>query len=355
MSNRLRLLLGLVISAVMLVLALWGIDWGQALGALQRADFAFLLLALATLVLTLVFRSLRWQVLLGGGVSLGRCWSVLNIGYLVNTALPLRIGEVARAYLISRGHKFSGSHALASVALERILDALSVVVLLGLGLPYVHSSDLFVSAGRVTALIGVGGLVAMFAAAIWPGLVQRLGDPVIARVFGRSGPRWSRRLADALAGLSSLREPRRLILVLLWTAAIWVCAIGTIYCGARAILPAVPLSTAVFVLAALGLGVAVPSSPGQIGVYEWTARTAFALTGVGESQGLPIGIIMHVINLLPLVVFGVIALSREGESLGRLTAETSSWLARLQRQGKDDAPPALEEPAEVAESEELRS
>ena len=352
MSNRVRWLLGLLVSAAALVAALWGIDWGQTLGALQRADFAFLALCVATLLIQLVLRTLRWQVLLGEGVGLGRCWSVLNIGYLVNTVLPLRIGEVARAYLISRGRKFGGAHALSSVALERVFDVLSVVLLFGLALPYVHPSDEVLFGGRMTALLGVGGLLAMFVAALWPGLVQRAGDVMIARVFRGSAARWSQRLAGALAGLSSLRDPRRLIQVIGWTAAVWIMAVASIYLGARAFLPVLPISSAVFVLAALGLGVAVPSSPGQIGVYEGTARYAFMVAGVDATQGLAIGVIVHVINLLAVIVFGAIALSREGESLGRLAAETTAWLARVQgkdaARGGDSADSAVPEPAQDA-------
>lgn len=349
MSNRVRWLLGLLISVAALIAALWGINWGEALGALQRADFAFLALCAATLLVQLFLRALRWQVLLGEGIGLGRCWSVLNIGYLVNTVLPLRIGEVARAYLISREARFGGAHALSSVALERVLDVLSVVSLFGLALPYVHPSDEVLFAGRTTALLGVGGFLAMFVAALWPGLVQRTGDAVIARVFRGSAARWSQRLAGALAGLSSLREPRRLLPVIGWTAAVWIMAVASIYLGALAFLPAVPVSTAVFVLAALGLGVAVPSSPGQIGVYEGTARYAFMLAGVDAAQGLAIGVIVHLINLAAVVVFGAIALSREGESLGRLAAETTAWLAHMQgKEAASGAEPAGAIPAEPA-------
>lgn len=348
MSNRVRWLLGLLVSAAALVAALWGINWGEALGALQRADFAFLALCAATLLVQLVLRALRWQLLLGEGIDLGRCWSVLNIGYLVNTVLPLRIGEVARAYLISRGRKFGGAHALSSVALERVLDVLSVVLLFGLALPYVHPSDEVLIAGRTTALLGVGGFLAMFVAALWPGLVQRAGAAVIARLFRGSAARWSQRLAGALAGLSSLRDPRRLFPVIGWTAAVWILAVASIYLGALAFLPAVPVSTAVFVLAALGLGVAVPSSPGQIGVYEGTARYAFMLAGVDATQGLAIGVTVHVINLLAVVAFGLVALSREGESLGRLAAETTAWLARVQGKGAASGASAPAAPAPEA-------
>ena len=69
MSNRIRWLLGLLVSAAALVAALWGINWGEALGALQRADFAFLALCTGTLLLQLLLRALRWQVLLGEGIG----------------------------------------------------------------------------------------------------------------------------------------------------------------------------------------------------------------------------------------------------------------------------------------------
>lgn len=348
MNNRLRWLFGLLVSALALTVAVWGLHPEQILGALQGADFVFLLIATGVLVLTLVLRALRWRVLLGAGVSLQRSWSVLNIGYLANTLLPLRIGELARAYLISRDHAFGSAHALSSVALERILDALSVVLLLGVALRYVNAPDVFAQGGAVLALLGAGGLAAMLVAALWPAPIRSLGARVIARAFGHAparAARWSQRLDGALDGLSSLREPRRLALALFWTAVIWLASIGTIYYGALAFVDEVPLATATFVLAAVGLGVAVPSSPGQVGVYELAAAYALEITGVARPTALAIALALHAVNLLPLVALGAFALVQEGESLQRLASETLAWIARTRPPAEPPAEPRAEPPA----------
>jgi uncharacterized protein (TIRG00374 family) len=335
-SNRSRVLVGLLISAIALVAALWGIHPDKILDALQRADFVFLGLSMATLLLTLVFRAFRWRVLLGHGVSVWRAWWMLNIGYLLNTVLPGRVGEVARAYLISREHAFDSFHALSSVALERIFDLLSVALLFGLSLPWVKVPQEFAGAGTLIAVGSLLALAAMFLVVLLPGPVQRAGETLITlalrlvrRPAERWLARWERLFASVTSGLSALRDLPRLLVVLFWTAALWLSAIGTIYFGIGAFERAhqsLPLAT--FVLSCLGGAVSIPSSPGQIGVYEYTARLTLGLNGMPDDLALTIGLVMHAMNLLPLIVLGAIGLGLEGESLGRLAQETAAWLAR---------------------------
>jgi uncharacterized membrane protein YbhN (UPF0104 family) len=179
-----------------------------------------------------------------------------------------------------------------------------------------------------------------------PGWVRRVGAAGQPGAAGCPAPgqrwlaRWDRLFTSVASGLSALRDPRRLFGALFWTAALWLSAIGTIYFGIGAFERAhqsLPLAT--FVLACLGGAVSIPSSPGQIGVYEFTAKITLALNGVPEDMALAIGLTMHAMNLFPLIVLGAIGLGLEGESLGRLAQETAAWVARARGRGPAPAMP----------------
>jgi hypothetical protein len=87
------------------------------------------------LLLGLVTRALRWQVLLNGSLVLHRAFSIMNVAYLVNGVLPLRLGEVARVYLTTRLPKpIPVLTTTSTIIVERLLDLLAVVMLMSLAL-----------------------------------------------------------------------------------------------------------------------------------------------------------------------------------------------------------------------------
>ena len=87
------------------------------------ARYIYVLPTVVFLLLGLVTRAFRWQVLLSGDLPIGRTFSIMNVAYLVNGVLPLRIGEVARIYLATRATPPVPPMKTAStIIVERLLD-----------------------------------------------------------------------------------------------------------------------------------------------------------------------------------------------------------------------------------------
>src|SRR5436190_22601264 len=114
--------LGLAVSLVFLGLVFWGQNPAQIWGALQQANYAALLPALVFYFLGVGVRTVRWQVLLRPILPQTRflqLFEVVVIGYMANDILPARLGEVVRAYVLSRRERITKSATLGTIVVER--------------------------------------------------------------------------------------------------------------------------------------------------------------------------------------------------------------------------------------------
>ncbi|HSR14440.1 MAG TPA: lysylphosphatidylglycerol synthase transmembrane domain-containing protein, partial [Gemmatimonadales bacterium] len=130
------IVLGLLVSAALLWWAMRGLHLADVARHIRSIRPLPLLLCIALATLTFPLRAFRWRVLLrcGDGTPLpaGPAWHAIAIGYFANNVLPLRAGELLRAYAVTRLAPVRLSTSAASVAVERVFDALAVVGMLGL-------------------------------------------------------------------------------------------------------------------------------------------------------------------------------------------------------------------------------
>src|SRR5579884_2409849 len=160
-----------IVSLLLVILALRHVDFGALSRFLANANYLYIAAAAAMYFVDLAFRSVRWQVLLRSSapVSWRRLYPVLAIGYMANNLLPARIGELSRVYLVRRREQISASTVLASVAIERVVDGVTVLTLLVLTLPVLPETTWLGPLTRIAgATFGVGLLVCLVLAAARP-------------------------------------------------------------------------------------------------------------------------------------------------------------------------------------------
>ena len=307
---------GLLISLAALVALALVVDWQAFWAALRQADYRCLLAILPIYFVSYLVRARAWQIVLLGEPPLRQTFLVQQIGYLLNNLLPLRLGELGRAYLLGR-HGLGFWRVFSSIFVERAFDLLLAVALFLGTLPFVVELP---GAQNLAVAVGAAGL---FALAVMYALARR--QESVLRLFERAARRWPRlielvseRLRSFLSGLSALAEPRRFLAVFGWMALSWLLAIFVQYVTLRAFLPEARVLWAAFGLSVAALGIAIPSSPGQFGVYEAAWVYALSLFGVPPAKGLAYAITVHAIYYAFTGIFGAYGLFREGESLGDL-------------------------------------
>jgi uncharacterized protein (TIRG00374 family) len=126
-------------------------------------------------------------------------------------------------------------------------------------------------------------------------------------------------VADFLTGTEVLRKPRNLFMVLILSAGIWILTIYTYQLTFFAFDGMAGSFWAALVLTTvLALGVAAPSAPGFLGVFEVACIIAFAIVGENKELATSYAIVSHLLQYIIVVGFGVIVLIKYGIKLNDL-------------------------------------
>ncbi len=316
--------IGLALSLLFLGLALRNVEWAGVWSAWRAARVDLLVLGTALLVGSWVIAAFRWRLLLSGvaGLRTRDTFAFIMIGYLANTVLPLRLGDLARASLIGRKRELGISRALGSIAIERLMDVLMLVALT-LALMRVLEIPAPIQAG-LTGMVAVAlvGLLGLMAVSLNRKHLPRLTAGLAKIMPHRLADRVSTLLGNFSSGADVLHRPAGFLSVVALSAGLWLAAgMGTL-AWVTAFHLAVPWYAGFFVLVMVNLGSAIPSSPGYIGVYHYLAMLALSLWTPDRNAALAYAIGTHALNMLANVGLGSFFLAREGVSLRNLKAET---------------------------------
>jgi len=329
-----QLFIGLAVSLLAFLLAFRGANLAEVAGALRKANYFALVPGLVLMGSGLILRALSWRVILGGGIPFGRVFDALNEGYLLNNLLPFRLGELGRAYLISRHSPLTAWQALSTIVVERIIDLVMAVALLFAFLPLVVGLTWAQSAAVTAAVLGGAAIFTLVIITRNGERLARLAGALLRRLPGRplNPERWQARIVSFLDGLAVLRDPRRALQAAFWSGTAWGLAGLGAWSMLRAFLPEATATMGFVTLTLLALGAAVPSAPGSAGVYELViVQTLTAVFGVDRNVALSYALVVHAANILLAAVLGSLALAREGESLTDLARAARGLLSATRR------------------------
>lgn len=312
-------LLGLVISVSLLAWALRGVSFDDVATQLRDARPLPLILAAVLATSSFLFRAIRWRLLLrdleGQEVSFAARWHATAIGFMANNLLPLRIGEVVRAWTVSRLGNVRFLPALTSVVVERVLDLFSLILCLSFGLllsglpASTRIGDTPLS--RAAVIVGAAGLIAL-GIGIWlltrPASAERVLRGMTPK--GKLQEKMVGLLHGVVDGLKPLQRGHHLGQVALWSIAMWGTSALSFYIAFPAFGIDVGVGGALLVIASVAFGVAVPSTPGFFGPLEAVVVGVLALYGVPRDVAFSYAIAYHVVTFVPITVLGLISLAR---------------------------------------------
>jgi uncharacterized membrane protein YbhN (UPF0104 family) len=263
-------------------------------------------------------RAVRWRYLFPPGAPPPALVAGVMIGYMVNNVLPLRAGEVARVWVVARrwGHGFWT--VLATLIVERVLDGLAIVAVLGV-LVLLVDVPLYLRWGAALMLaVNVAGVIVLAAFAVAPARSRA--------ALGWATRRWPRLRGVALdgferfvRGLEGIRTAAHLLPLIVWTLAVWALPLLIAWAMLRAVHLSLPWLAPLAVLAFLGVGVSIPSAPGYIGVFHAAAVLALGVFGVAPAESLGYALLLHAVQFVPVTLIGWVFLLREHLSLADAT------------------------------------
>lgn len=240
-------------------------------------------------LLSFALRSLRWRLMLQAAhpVSVPTAFWATMVGYLGNCYLPARAGELLRTFQLGRHARMSRAFILGTVAAERVMDGVVLVLLTGWSLTRLEDFPVWLA--NATLTIGAGlalfvlGLVAAPQFVRIPGVSSRL-ERITARY--PLALRIAAIIERFLEGSRTLRSLPVGAGFLALTPLCWLMDGLAIHMVSQCLNLSLTPEQVIFIMGALGLASAAPAMPGHLGVYQFVAVTLMTPMGYTDTQAL---------------------------------------------------------------------
>ncbi len=335
-ADTIRQALGWLIAAACLVWVFHGIKGDVLLRQLRSIGWGWVAAAVAFDILSYGWQGVRWRFLLRpvGNVPVLRATQAVYVGLLTNEIVPLRAGELVRAYIVSRREKVPFLAVIPSIAVERFFDGLWLAVGIALVAIFVQLPPNLLKAADVL------GVAIIAAAALLIYLVARKKraneEPPAAVPAGRSPLRRLSSLIGAVAeGIRTIGTTRYFYFSLFTTPLINICQIIAFWLVMKAYgLHLSPWAGAAVFLV-MYLGTALPNAPSNVGTYQFFTVLGLSLFGVDKTTAAGFSVVVFVILTAALWIVGLLSLAGTGVGIREIRRDVGNLLHGDDDRGKD--------------------
>ncbi|MEE2669109.1 MAG: lysylphosphatidylglycerol synthase transmembrane domain-containing protein [Gemmatimonadota bacterium] len=318
---------GIAVSAFFIWWVLRGEDFSEIFTQIVTANPWYFIASIFVGTAGYFVRALRWRVLLlplKANTRLRSRFSGVSIGFAANNIFPARLGEIARAFALSRSESLPVSGVFGSLVVERFLDSIVLVTMFLVPMAFrsfpgadgllngtVSSAMLGTTFGALT--IFVTGLVVLL---IFLKPLVQAARKVCLKIPGVAGSWIISALETIPRALQVLRHPVLLTKALLWSYAFWLWHGLSFWLGFKAFGIDLGFEAALFTMAVVGFAVAIPAAPGFFGTFQLgTDLSLSGVYGVPEATALAFSFGYHLGGFFPITIIGLYYASRLGFSL----------------------------------------
>ncbi|MCE5207398.1 MAG: flippase-like domain-containing protein [Chloroflexi bacterium] len=312
-----RWLPGVVISAIAFYAIFHLVSFEELSAAFSTINLIYIIPGVFFVVFWLILRALALKVILSGKAGMAQTFRAINVGYLLNNILPLRAGEIGKAVVLGQSSGLGVTKVLSGIVIERAFDLFFAAALLLAVLPLVLEMSWAKTVAIVVLVLVVCGLFALY--------IMARKNEVIQAWIQKVGKKWpwvskyiQPQIATFLSGFSILTDFRQFLVCLLAIGSSWGVAVLMYYVMMFSIIPAPQFWWGVFVNSILAMGIAIPSAPAALGVFEASVVAALKVLGTSYSNALAYAVVMHFLQIAITAIFGVYGLIKEKQSLDSL-------------------------------------
>lgn len=310
--QRISLLVGLAVSLFFLWIGFRGLDFQELGRTLSQIQIGWVLLAIPVYFVATYLITWRWWYLIRTirPVSVNRLFPVVVIGYMANNLLPLRLGEVMRAYVLRRRDEVPIPPTLTTIFVERVFDGLTMLTFIFVALFFLDFEEPTLrTVVLVTAPLFFGALVTFFVLASNPARARRLLESLTTRLLPEGVGRKVMDLADEfLSGLDGLRSWQGVAGIIVGSLLSWTVESTTYWMVMNAFDFEVSFFVLLLVIGFGNLSTILPSTAGYIGTFHAAAILTLTAFDVDRTVAGSYAIVMHATLWLPITTAGFITL-----------------------------------------------
>lgn len=304
-------IIGLIISIIFIILILWKLDFQRLIETFKIFDYKVLLIFVPLYVLGLYIRGFRWKYLLCGTskLTVNEAFFAFTTGNTLNSYLPARAGDFWRAYHVGGKLDESRMKMLGSIILERIIDGISVLLILLFAVLTYFKHEWVLNITYTAAALFLGSLLfffILFKSNKISRIFHKLSEFKILAKYRQQLLKAEDLCTKFLEGFQALNNPKCFFMAFFTSCLAWaieciltyflICAFG-IHFG---------ISIAFFVLSFLALSTIIPSSSVFVGPYQYAYILALGIYHIDKANALGIAFIHQIIIMLTITVISII-------------------------------------------------
>ncbi len=364
-------IVGILISIICSWLFVRKIEWSSLGTAFSEAKYIYILPTIVLMFVSHYVRAIRWELLISPikKVSVLNLFSASMIGFMVNSVLPARLGEVIRPVMIARKEKIKISVSIATVVMERIFDILGIIVMASLlfcFLPSEPSQNRDVGVAAITytetsavdsktegqdrtttailqsnkqmkktdsqavihqlkkwsaimAFLGICAITTLFLLSLYPKKAGAVFEKFLFVFPHHLRDKLVNLLHSFISGLQVFDHKIKLIWIGALSLMIWFINSASIYVLCYSFDIGLSYAGACFVNVCVALAVALPQAPGFIGVFHIATQKSLDVFGIGLASAQSFAILLWAVSIVPVTVAGLLFLWREGISFGEIS------------------------------------
>ena len=306
--NFLKILLSVGLAVLLLYFVFRKIEWSEFWERAKSVDYTWVIISILLSIVAYVSRAYRWNILLeplGYNLKTSRTTLAVLIGYLANLAVP-RLGEITRCGVLNRNDKVSIPTAIGSVVSERIIDFVTLLILILISLT-IESDRLFEFLSSayqnlnipkyaivIVAFVGLSGIAALI---------------FFVRKQDKLKGKFASLIKAFVSGFLSLKDIHRPVGFIVSTIILWVVYFLMSYIIVFS-LPETShlgIGAGFMLLITGGIALSLPVQSG-FGTYHGMIAGMLLLYSIEETTGVFLATLLHTSQIIAVALFGSIAL-----------------------------------------------
>ena len=285
-------LLGIFISGLCIYWSFRNFDSDIFISQIKSINIYLFVFAALLLILTVFIRSFRWLLFFNSEESrklkLFDLFKNQMIGYFGNNIFPLRLGDLLRVSKMSKITSMSPSYLLGTIVAERIIDILSLLLLLLLLFPFIWNHELITNAFSNFQYIDLNNFYIYI-------IISLFLLSIIYFLFKNNNfIDWS----SFISAFANIRGPKKIVKIIILSSLIWIIYLLNIIIISNSMtgIHSFTILDSFLLLVFITFSIVIlPSAPGTIGTFQ--AAVIFLMTSsffnYDKSTALSFSIVLH--------------------------------------------------------------
>lgn len=302
-----KLILGILLGVLLIYLSVKDIRLSDVTNGFKAIRYGYLFPALLIMFIMQTLRSYRWGIILEPLEKIDQLslFSVTSVGFLGIIAIPARLGELVRPYLITNKSNVQFSSAVGTIFVERILDSITILFIFFCILFFVPTPSWLLKSSLIFFLILLIIIVGIFFMFSRQHDIPNFLNPVLKKIPPHFALKLNNLVHRFIDGFKIMNDPRRLVRSIVLSIIIWIIDAMAIYILFLAFQFQLSIANAFMVMVILIIGIAIPAAPGFVGNWHFSCVLGLSLFGIPKAEAFSFAVLYHFLSVGIIIALGL--------------------------------------------------